>query len=116
MAQYLNMLVYGVSVLVLPGVVVWKEFIISDWVGWSLLFFLGLNTLLAYGALTEAMRYIPLTHVTLITTLNPLFTLITVRWVNIYQPGWMAQDFLGVAGWFGGFLIVIGIFLTVQKP
>ena len=41
------MLGYGVSVLVLPGVVVWKEFIISDWVGWSLLFFLGLIPLVS---------------------------------------------------------------------
>ena len=59
-----------------------KEFTHKDWNNsiswpaqlqfkdWVLLIFLGLNTLIAYGALSEAIRLIPLSLAIVITTTN----------------------------------------------
>ncbi len=42
---------------------------------WMLVIFLGLNTLIAYGTLAEAFKYLQASKVSIIITLNPIITI-----------------------------------------
>ena len=114
--QNLNLLMYGVAALVLIGGVQWSEFIDIEFKDWVLLIFLGLNTLIAYGALSEAIRLIPLSLAIVITTTNPLFTLLTVFLVNVFRPSWLQQDSTGMTGYLGALILVTGVALVVYRP
>ena len=74
-AQSLNLLVYAVATLTLIGGVEWADFTRAGLTAWLSLIFCAVNTLLAYGALAEAVKYIPLALISVIISLNPLITL-----------------------------------------
>lgn len=114
-AQLLNLLVYGIAATALVLGVKWMEFVGVDPKGWGLLLCLGLNTLLAYGALAESIKYIPLTHISVIIILNPLITLLVMRLLKEFGPGWVKPDIVGPAGYFGALLAVFGVVLVVMK-
>ncbi|MGY8761460.1 MAG: DMT family transporter, partial [Nitrospinaceae bacterium] len=65
-AQSLNLLVYAVAVFTLIGGVDWANFTSAGLTAWLSLIFCGINTLLAYGALAEAVKYIPLALISVI--------------------------------------------------
>jgi len=67
--------VFFVAVALLP-LVEWNEFDNSNAAGWIVLIFLGMNTLLAYGALAEAVECVSLSLISILITLNPLITLV----------------------------------------
>ena len=115
-AQTLNLLIFGVASLALTSGVHWESFTHARFEDWILLVILGLNTLIAYGSLSEAIRLIPLSLTTVITTINPLFTLITTFMINTFQPQWLRQDSIGVVGYLGGLIIILGVALIVYKP
>jgi len=114
-AQLLNLLVYGVAAVVLVFGVAWTEFIAISQENWLLLVFLGLNTLLAYGALLEAVKLIPLTDLSIIITLNPLVTLFGMRLAGEFKPGWVEPDIVGLLGYLGAFTAVAGVALVVAR-
>ncbi len=55
-AQSLNLLVYAVATLTLIGGVEWADFTRAGLTAWLSLIFCAVNTLLAYGALAEAVK------------------------------------------------------------
>ncbi|MFQ5671742.1 MAG: DMT family transporter [Nitrospinales bacterium] len=114
-AQSLNLLVYGVAGMMLVFGVAWAEFAAANSKSWLLLVFLGLNTLLAYGALLEAIRLIPLTHVSVIITLNPLITLLVMHLIGEFKPGWIEPEVVGSLGYLGAFTAVAGVALVVVR-
>ena len=93
----------------------WKDFINLDSASWILLVLLSINTLLAYGALSEAIHLIPLSIVTVITTTNPLITLLIIYSLNHFRDKWLFQELIGVIGYSGALFIVLGVSLIVYK-
>ena len=75
-AQGVNLLIYLVPVLILLPWVDFTSLVSMDWLLWAFMIFLGLNTLLAYGAIAEAFRFLPANKVGIIVTLNPLITIV----------------------------------------
>jgi drug/metabolite transporter (DMT)-like permease len=114
-AQMLNLLVYGVAALVLVAKVKWPEFSGVGWKGWTLLVVLGINTLLAYGALAEAVKYIPLTVISPVITLNPLITLSAMLVLPQFSDGLLAPETIGTGGYIGAVIAVTGVVLVLAR-
>ena len=114
-AQSLNFLVYAVSTLVLAGTVEWTEFVSAGSNAWLALVFCGINTLLAYGALAEAVKYLPLAIISVIISLNPLITLLGMKILPEMGFANLQPDPVGMMGYWGGAIAVAGVILVVYK-
>jgi drug/metabolite transporter (DMT)-like permease len=114
-AQSLNFLVYTVATLMLVGSVEWSEFTSAGFNAWWALIFCGINTLLSYGALAEAIKYIPLALISVIISLNPLITLIGMKILPAMGFANLQPDPVGMVGYFGGAIAVTGVALVVCR-
>jgi drug/metabolite transporter (DMT)-like permease len=82
---------------------------------WSKLIFLGANTLIAYGCMSEALKYIPANKVSMIITLNPIITIATMELLKPFQLQWPAPEKTTFIGFFGACLLVLGVILSIKK-
>jgi len=114
-AQSLNFLVYAIATLVLVSTVKWNEFITAGLDAWLALIFCGINTLLAYGALAEAVKYIPLSLISVIISLNPLITLLGMKFLPSMGFANLQPDSVGMLGYWGGAIAVTGVMLVVYR-
>ena len=112
-AQMLNLLVYGTAAIALIPLVEWSDFKNISVKGWGIMMFLGLNTLFAYGALAEAVKSLPLVLISIIITLNPLITLLGMQVMPVLSPNWLDTETIGVSGYLGGFVAVMGVVTVV---
>ena len=115
-AQSLNLLVYAVATLTLIGGVEWADFTRAGLTAWLSLIFCGFNTLLAYGTLAEAVKYIPLALISVIISLNPLITLWGMKILPQIGFAGLQADPVGSLGYFGGAVAVTGVVLVVYRP
>lgn len=113
--QQFNMLIYGVCVLALAPLANFQEF--SNWSFgvWVLMFALGLNTLIAYGTLAEAIKRIPASHVSIIITANPLLTIFLISVMATFEITWIDPEPIAWRGFLGAGLVVTGVALAVWK-
>ena len=114
-AQSLNLLVYAVATLTLIGGVEWADFTRAGLTAWLSLIFCGFNTLLAYGTLAEAVKYIPLALISVIISLNPLITLWGMKILPQIGFAGLQTDPVGSLGYFGGAVAVTGVVLVVYR-
>lgn len=114
-AQHLNLLVYGIGALVLIPAVIWADFNNPHFGSWMLMVFLGVNTLLAYGCLAEAVNYIPLWLISVVITLNPFITLTFMYILSTVAPGWVAPEIIGLWGYIGACTAVCGVVMVIRK-
>ena len=114
-AQTINLIIYAVAMIVLMPFVEWDEFFGGSAMGWILLIILGLNTLLAYGALAEAVECIPLTLISILITLNPLITLSGMWVLNTFNVGVLPAENISWHGYLGGVIAVSGVVLVVSS-
>jgi drug/metabolite transporter (DMT)-like permease len=112
-AQNLNFLVYGLAAVVLMPGTQWAELAKADGIGWILLVLLGLNTVLAYGSLLESLKYIPLSHISMITALNPFVTMTTMAVVSWF--GFTEPEQITTLGYSGATLAISGVAWVVGK-
>lgn len=115
-AQTLNLLVYAVAAVVLVPLVEWTELLKGGFAGWLLLIGLGLNTLLAYGALAEAVECIPLSLISILITLNPLITLGGMWILTALGIGALQAENISWSGYLGGIIAVCGVVFVVASP
>ncbi len=115
-AQSLNLLVYAVATFALIGGVEWVDFTSAGLTAWLSLIFCAVNTLLAYGALAEAVKYIPLALISVIISLNPLITLWGMKILPEIGFAGLQSDPVGSLGYFGGAIAVTGVVLVVYRP
>ena len=114
-AQHLNLLVYGTAALALIPTAVWTEFNNPNFGSWVLMIFLGVNTLLAYGCLAEAINYIPLWLISVVVTLNPFITLVAMQLLSVMAPGWVEPEVIGLWGYIGASIAISGVVMVIRK-
>jgi len=114
-AQQLNLLVYGTAALVLIPATTWADFNNPSFGSWVLLIFLGVNTLLAYGCLTEAVNHIPLWLISVVISLNPFITLVVMHILPMVAPGWVAPEMIGLWGYIGACTAIGGVVMVLRK-
>lgn len=115
-SHQINLYIYLVSTLLFLPFVDWQTLLnLPLWVH-GLYIFLGMNTLLAYGSLSVALKNLPATQVSPIITMNPLLTLILL--LIIEQMNWqiIPADPIHWKGYLGAVLAVIGVIFVVTKP
>ncbi|MCB0386153.1 MAG: DMT family transporter, partial [Bdellovibrionales bacterium] len=113
--QQINLLIYILATFVLAPV---ADFDVLPKLGigaWALLVFLGVNTLIAYGALGEALKRIPASHVSVIISANPLLTITIMTVLRYQQVQWIETDLIDWRGYLGATLVVTGVICAVRK-
>lgn len=80
-----------------------------------MLFLSGLNTLVAYGALAEGLKYAGATTVGAVLAVGPVASLIVTWASNRVSPGFFPPDLLNVATIAGAFVVAIGSALSASK-
>ena len=107
--QALNLVLYALPALVLARWASWESLGELSGTGWAIMCFLGANTLLAYGALGEALKRLPAYQVSLIITTNPLITLVVMELLRGLEPAWLPADSIGLVGYAGSGLVLVGL-------
>lgn len=107
-SQQILLLLYVLcTVVILPFATLNEIFNLSAW-QLGCLIFCGLNTVIAYGALAEAMARWQAAQVSAIVTLTPLFTLLFSDLLSIFWPHMFAFQTLNLIAYFGAFMVVFG--------
>ncbi len=113
--QQLNLVIYGLPVILFLPTVSFGQFSgLALW-QWALLVFLGLNTLIAYGSLAAAFKYVEANKVSIIITLNPIITFILMAIMAELEVKWINPEVLSLYGIGGALLVMTGAVLAVMK-
>jgi drug/metabolite transporter (DMT)-like permease len=104
--------VYAVASLVLLPLAAPARLAALDGLHWALLLFCALNTLLAYGAFAEALAHWEASRVSAVLAMTPLLTVASVEVTLLCFPGAVAPQHIGLAGFAGAALVVLGSALT----
>ena len=109
----LNLFIYGACALALAPFVKFSQLSGLSAVNWYILAYLGLNTVLAYGSLAIAIKNTEATRVSVIITLNPIITFVTMAILSRMQVSWIEPEsfsllsILGALSVLGGAIVVI---------
>lgn len=112
-AQLLNMVLYGIPAILYTPFVDFSAFSNLDFSSWLVLIFLGLNTLIAYGCLALAFKYTEAYKVSLIVTVNPIITLLTMAVLASINVQWIKTDSLSIYSMLGAVLVIGGAITAV---
>lgn len=113
--QQLNMLIYLVSAIVLTPSATASELSATTWPTGLLIVFLAVNTVVAYGALSEALMRIPASQVSMIIAVNPLLTIFLMTILAQMEVEWIRGEEIHWRGYLGALLVVTGVILTVSR-
>ena len=112
-AQLLNMILYGIPAILYTPFVNFASFANLDFSSWMIVIFLGINTLVAYGCLALAFKYTEAYKVSLIVTVNPIITLLTMAILASMNVQWIKTDSLSIYSMLGAVLVIGGAITTV---
>ena len=111
--QELNMFIYGLPLILLIPYVSTESFGHLGPMMWILLISLGINTVVAYGCLAEAFRYIEANKISVIITLNPILTFIIMMILSAMNVSWIKGEHLSRYGFVGAALVLAGAIMVV---
>lgn len=115
--QQFNILIYLVSAILLIPTADFSQLNLNPGLGpWLLIAALALNTVIAYGALSEALPRIPASQVSMIIAVNPLGTLLIMTVLTKLNVPWIGGEPIHWRGFLGAFLVVLGVICTVSAP
>ena len=75
----------------------------------------GLNTLIAYGALAEALEHSGATRVGAVLAVSPVAALFVTWMTNRIAPGFFEPDHLNAATIVGAFAVAMGSAISAAK-
>lgn len=113
--QFLNLVVFSLCALILWPIATPAELTTWSLSEWILIFALGLNTLIGYGALALALEHAPVHEVSVIISFYPLLTLALVQLIDFFQWLPLKPEPLGWVGGLGACFVIAGIVLSVKK-
>ena len=82
---------------------------------WALLVFLGANTLISYGYLSLALKYMEAGKVSILLIMNPIITFAVMGVLTWLQVSWIAPEHFSVPSVLGGLIALFGAILVVRK-
>jgi len=112
-AQMLNLIIFGLPALLYTPFLSLQDFQGQSISSWALLIFLGANTIIAYGSLTMAFKYIDVNKVSVIITLNPIITFIVMSILFQLQVTWIETQNMDINTWAGALLVIFGALMVV---
>ncbi len=111
--QQLNLIIYFIPVIVLIPFTSFHSFSGLHPGDWVLLVILGLNTLIAYGTLAEAFKYVEANKIGVIIALNPVVTFAAIVILAALEVKWIDPESITLAGFGGAILVIIGAILVI---
>ena len=117
-AQQLNLFLFGLPVLLFLPFIKPASFLDLSFTNWMLMVYLGLNTLIAYGFLALAFKYLEANKISIIITMNPIITFIIIGLLTYFEVSWIEPDKLTTRGVVAAVLVVVGAITAVAfaKP
>jgi len=112
-AQTLNLVIFGLPALLYLPFVNFNDLQDVNISSWSLLVFLGANTIIAYGSLAMAFKYTDVNKVSVIITLNPIITFIIMAILYQLQVNWIETKQMGLETWTGALFVIAGALMVV---
>ncbi len=109
----LNLFIYGACALALAPLVKYSQLTGMPAVNWYILIYLGLNTVLAYGSLALAIKLTEATRVSVIITLNPIITFITMAILTRLQVDWIEPESFSLISIVGALSVLGGAILVI---
>jgi drug/metabolite transporter (DMT)-like permease len=83
------------------------------WWVWPLMILLGLNTVIAYGALSIALKHLESNKISIIITLNPIITFMLLELMLYFGLDWFEIKPFPPMAYLGAFFIVSGAILAI---
>lgn len=110
----LNLFVYGACALGLVPLAKFSQLAGMPAVNWYILIYLGLNTVLAYGSLSMAIKLTEATRVSVIITLNPIITFVTMAILTHLQVAWIEPEYFSLFSILGALCVLGGAILVIS--
>lgn len=111
--QLLNLFIYLIPVLLFTPATDFSVFQKLDTGQWFLMFFLGANTLLAYGFLAIAFKYTQAYKVSIIITLNPIITIATMQLLYHFSFDFIQGEKLSYLSAVGAMMLISGAIIAI---
>ncbi|MDP3432147.1 MAG: DMT family transporter [Bacteroidota bacterium] len=111
----LNVFIFGLPVLIYLPFVNFASLAHLSFGYWALLVFLGANTLISYGCLSLALKYLEAGKVSVIIVLNPIITFILMGVLTWMQVAWIDGEHFSVLSIVGALVALAGAILVVRK-
>lgn len=109
----LNLFIFGACALALSPLVKFGHMGGMPAVNWYILIYLGLNTVLAYGSLAMAIKLTEATRVSVIITLNPIITFVTMAILSHLQVSWIEPESFSLFSIFGALSVLGGAMVVI---
>jgi drug/metabolite transporter (DMT)-like permease len=110
----LNLFIYGFCSLALLPLVKFSRLQGMPGTNWYILMYLGLNTVLAYGSLALAIKFTEATRVSVIITLNPIITFVTMAILSRMEVTWIEPEAFSVLSILGALTVLGGAILVIS--
>lgn len=111
----LNVFIFGLPILLYLPFVDFQNLVgLNIWY-WLLLVFLGANTLISYGYLSLALKYLEAGKVSVIIILNPIITFILMGILTWLEVSWIAGEHFSVMSVGGALIALLGAIMVVRK-
>ncbi len=107
-SNQLNLFIYGFCAVIIAPFTPFDGFIHLSFSSWMLMLFLGINTLVAYGAIAMAFRYLETNKVSVIITMNPIITFVLMYIFAEMQVTWIKPEHLSVISIAGAIIALAG--------
>lgn len=111
----LNVFIFGLPVLLYLPFVDFASLAHLSFGYWALLVFLGANTLISYGCLSLALKYLEAGKVSVIIVLNPIITFVLMGVLTWMQVAWIDGEHFSVLSIVGALIALAGAILVVRK-
>ena len=79
-----------------------------------IMLFLGMNTIIAYGAFAACLKYIEANKASIIVTLNPILTVIAMAVLTLLDVKWITPENITIVGFLGAGFVLLGAVLAVM--
>ncbi|MCB8994811.1 MAG: DMT family transporter [Bacteroidales bacterium] len=109
----LNLVIYAFCSLLFLPFINFHQLLQQNLIEWTVLIFLGLNTVLAYGFLAIAIKYATATKVSVIITLNPIMTFAGMAFLGAMEVSWIEPEHFNLLSIIGAGIVLAGVIITI---
>ncbi|MBN2805682.1 MAG: DMT family transporter, partial [Prolixibacteraceae bacterium] len=113
--QTLNLFLFGLPALLYLPLANFQNLASLSIGWWGMLLFLGANTLIAYGGMTAALKYLDANKVSTIIINNPIITFLAMAAFSFFNVPWIAHEKFSPLVWLGAVLFIGGAFVVIRS-
>ena len=114
-AGQLNLIIFGTNAILFLPLVDFSPFAMLSPGQWILIISLGINTLIAYGSLALALKYIDANKISVIVTLNPIITFGAMILLESLAVSWIQTEKFSMLALLGAFVVMTGAVLVIYS-